>query len=245
MYISALGNTLWNFINSTSGRVAVLITLLGLVLWWFAPSLYLKFQKKQDAVKKQTTKLWLKTRFRLTITIFVIGILVFYGQYKMYQDLQMSSTNNEADLNKQISEVQTKLSSVDELIVIPLLTTDQTITGNNITVVGTPYFNPPYHSLMHEQIENNSPNNHLFEILVFQLSPQEYKFDTIDLTNSPADITIFDGYSGTNSAIVIVNDLAPLESATINFHVYTMDNDISIFKKETLNKITLDHRVLP
>jgi hypothetical protein len=178
--------------------------------------------------------------------LLMIFVFIFGVPYTLWRTDQNQMNNTLSNQQSQINELKQELSSVDALTIISLPTSDQIINSPNsakVTLTATPYFNPSQTDIMHRTVVNNFTNP-LFEILVFQLSPQDFKFNTIDTTNLPSNISILDGYYGTNTVIITITDFAPLESATIDLPVFTMDNAADS-KNLNINEVILDHHTLP
>jgi len=233
-FLSAFGHA---FINRTVWLwtvVGVFSALIGLVLdflVWRKPKLDIKMR-------------WLRATPFIIFVILLLFTLTVAIPYNMWQTNQ-NDLQNEIQKN---TKLQQQLTAITKLNIVSLPITGKKMNSPDsasVTITVTPYFNPAYSSIIPEQIQNPDPSNHVFEIIRLKVSPAEFKFTTIDTTNLPTGITILDEYSGTDNVTVIINDFAPLESTIINFPVYTMDNDQSIYGTENLSMIVLDSRILP
>jgi hypothetical protein len=230
------------------GSFAIPLWILGVaeIISIFAPRfIHYKFKKESPIMRRVMAII---NKWAPIVLLVIIVLDLIWTPYIMYLENQDRTGDILITQQSKINNLQKQISAITKLNFVSLPIKDQIVNAHDSASLGltaTPNFKPAYSSIIPYEVHNPDPENRIFEIVRFKVSPSGFKFSYIDPVKLPDYITILDEYSGTNNVVVVINGCPPLDTKVIDFPVYNMDTNPSIRGTEKLSLEILDNRVLP
>jgi hypothetical protein len=223
------------------------ITIFGGIISLSQPKWYKNLQQKiQDKFPDWKGKMkhlsWIAplTLFVL-ITIITTSILMPINIWN-HEQRQLSI------LNTNINDLQKQLSSITSLTFTELPMKDVHINSPSqaeVNVTYIPDFNPSYLGTKPCIITNTDLFNHVKELVKITINPSNKGLKFTDISTLPSNILIVNKYGGTDELILMIKDILPGGSVTIDLPIYSYEINSDISSEIHLKEVVIDRGTVP